>query len=136
MQHRTLTTLSSLRVGDIFKLPGKDEKYIVRQQGKTHTHVNIPLPMGPGMGYTGYNKYDDLVKCNKQVVFLRHTVPVAGETCLLSDLKEGDVFHTPDDIISEYIVAGGCVLPVRINEQPVPPLTSVSSVVYVRSDKK
>lgn len=35
---------------------------------------------------------------------LRHTIPLAGETWKIEDLREGDVFHTTEDIAAQYKV--------------------------------
>ena len=98
MQRRTLTRLSELRIGDIFHYPKQEEKFQVTDQTRGHTSINKPDFNG---GYI--SKYDELVKNTKQVIFLRHTRPQSGERFYVQDLRYGDVFHTLNDIITEYV---------------------------------
>lgn len=129
MEHRTRTYISSLRIGDIFHYPGKDEKHIVTGQGRNFTSVNKPSPDGGRK-----HKYDGQVTGTRRVIFLRHTVPQPGEACLLGDLKNGDIFHLSTDPISEFIKVNGCVYG-RQHDQRVPPLTAASQVVFIENIK-
>jgi hypothetical protein len=127
MQHRTVTTLKELRIGDVFHFPGKDEKYQVTYQSRTQTGINQPNGKG-GL----VNKYDSLKPNTKNVVFLRHTRPVPGEQCLFMDLYPGEAFHLPDDIISEYVKTETGVFNASGHASSLR-LSGTDKVVFVRS---
>ena len=130
MQRRTFTTAGQLRVGDIFHYPKQeDQKFQVTDQTRSHTHINRPNHNG---GFI--SQYDDLISHNKQVVFLRHTRPITGETFYVQDLRVGDVFHFPDDIINEYTKTVNGIVAKDGTLQP--PLPLLKELVFVRSDSK
>lgn len=130
MKRRTLTTTGELRVGDIFHYPKQeDQKFQVTDQTRNHTHINRPDHNG---GFI--SQYDDLVSKNKQVVFLRHTRPIAGETFYVQDLRVGDVFHFPNDIITEYTKTVHGV--VANDGRIVTALPLLQEIVFIRSDSK
>lgn len=105
MQRNTVTTLGELRIGDRFHFLKRVDVWEIT--GKTRSHNSINLP---GLNGVFINKYDDLKKSSTPVVFMRHTIPEPGEECIFSDLKYGDIFHLPDNVINEYIITkGGCV---------------------------
>lgn len=96
MERNTLTTLGQLRVGDRFRYNGRVDVWQVTAQLTSRTAVNIP-------GYSGFlHKYDEMKKNTIQVIFMRHTIPLPGEQCLIKDLQVGDVFHLESNLIKEY----------------------------------
>lgn len=99
MNRNQLTTLAELREGDRFRYPSRNEAWEVINQGGKNTFVNQFTPNGKRL-----HVHDIIKKSDTPVVFLRHTRPLPGEDCLLQDLRDGDVFHLPDNIINEYRV--------------------------------
>jgi hypothetical protein len=101
MNHKTLTTLGELRIGDsfVYKLNRQDVwRVMARADKNKRVAVNQVFNGEP------LHKYDELKKGSTSVVFLRHTIPVPGEEIFIEDLKEGDVFHNLQDIIHEYVI--------------------------------
>lgn len=102
MERKTVTTLGRLRVGDsfVYKLSRGDVwRVMALADKKRRVAVNIINVLGQPI-----YKRDDMVKVEKSVVFLRHTVPVPGEEIFLDDLSVGDILYHPDNIIEEYEV--------------------------------
>lgn len=102
MQRNTTTTFGELRQGDRFYFVGDSDKkayQLTEQKRSGKSSYNIVV--------NGENawQFDRQAAGNRPVVFLRHTKPLPGEECLLSDLKEGDMFFFPEDVVSEYLVA-------------------------------
>jgi hypothetical protein len=105
MERNTITTLGQLREGDRFTYPRRvDVWQVVGIVGK-HVEINQFLPWGDPI-----HKYAQLKKGNVVVKFLRHTLPLPGEECLLTDLQENDVFYFPSDVIAEFIVVEKFIL--------------------------
>ena len=88
MERNTQTTLAELRVGDRFVFVGRVDKWQVTQQELKYSLINAP-----GLGGKLIYSHDKKEKNTKVVVFLRHTMPLPGEKCLLEDLKNGDTFY-------------------------------------------
>jgi hypothetical protein len=102
MQKKTITSLGELRTGDRFTYSVKrlDVWQVMEKKGN-HIEVNQMLPGGlPRL------KYNEKKNSKTSVVFLRHTDPLPGEECFIEDLKIGDVFFRPNDIITEYEMLG------------------------------
>jgi hypothetical protein len=100
MNRNTVTTLGELREGDRFTHLKKKEAWEVMKQVGRITYVNLPGLVPGSFMY----RNDTPLKNSTQVVFLRHTRPVAGDDVPVEQLKPGDVFHKQDDIITEYEV--------------------------------
>src|ERR1044072_9426082 len=129
MQYKTLTTVGSLRIGDIFHLPRKSVKFQVMDTGITWASVNNP----DGCGGT-LNKYDQPMMNTKQVIFLRHTRPLQGESCLFGDLQPGDIFHAPDNVINEYVI-NDAKWAYGTNGEGLLDLKPSDKVIFVKSSK-
>lgn len=99
MDRNTLTTLGQLRIGDRFHYPKRVDVWQVIHKTSTQVSVNLP-----GLGESFVHKYPELKRGTTPVIFMRHTKPLPGERCLFQDLKHGDVFGLPDDVIKEYVV--------------------------------
>lgn len=106
MNKNETTTLSSLRIGDAFVFANRFKKtsdvwrVTARQDKAGRVAVNQVNPDTRQM----VHKYDELKRASVRVVFLRHTVPVIGEECLLDDLVPGDRFKMPDDSVHTWIL--------------------------------
>jgi hypothetical protein len=101
MNHKTLTTLGQLRIGDsfVYKLNRQDIWRVIAKADRSNRVAVNQIFNGKPI-----HKYDELKRASTSVVFLRHTVPVQGEEIFIEDLKEGDVFHNLEDIIHEYVI--------------------------------
>lgn len=88
MQRNTITTLGELRVGDRFSFVKKNEVWQVTAIKKNTTCFN------KFDGKARLLKFDEEKRSTVQVFFLRHTIPVPGEECMIEDLKPGDIFTT------------------------------------------
>lgn len=102
MERNTMTTVDKLRIGDRF--------YRASDKNKTMwTKVEAPVKKTFFQTYRHHarkdgDKYAIDVRSDLQVVFMRHTIPLPGEEWLLNELRVGDVFFMPNDIITEYKV--------------------------------
>lgn len=102
MKPNTATTFAELRVGDRFYFAADKQKKVYQLTreallGKPfYNHFD-----GNGNKVWMFDRQSDK---NKPVVFLRHTQPVLGEEWPISELKDGDIFHLPDNIVTEYLV--------------------------------
>jgi outer membrane lipoprotein-sorting protein len=96
MERNTLTTFGQLRIGDRF--------YATGDKSKTAYEVTGPKKYNHIMNGKKSWMYDKDVKEDRLVMFLRHTVPIHGEQCMVEDLKRNHIFYLPDDIITEYRV--------------------------------
>jgi hypothetical protein len=103
MRPKTITTLKELRIGDSFVFTRGDRKTPWRVTARADKSHRVSINMWDDRG-TWMHPYDDLKKGDTKVMFLRHTIPVVGEECFIEDLKEGDVFCRPEDIVHEYIL--------------------------------
>ncbi len=135
MEHTTITTLGQLRKGDSFLFMKGDRKTVRRVtvpvNQKNMVAINIPIPGG------WFNRYDDMKRARTEVMFLRHTIPLPGEECFMEDLKPGDVFFRPEDIIHEYVVqeTGSDFWTVRKMCEAAPIKAGrLSKVIFVRHD--
>ena len=99
MQRNTITTLGQLRVGDRFTFLKRVDVWHVTGQLTSKATINQMMPDGRLI-----HKYDDMKAAKTPVKFLKHTEPVPGEECQVQDLKPGDVFYHPFDVVSEWIV--------------------------------
>lgn len=100
MKRRTTTTLDYLRIGDRFTLgPNKTEVWEVVQRFGNNIEVNQREAHGKWK-----LKFNAIKKGGTSVYFLRHTMPFNGDECFIEDLKVGDVFWKPDNVMIEYIV--------------------------------
>lgn len=95
MQTKTHTTLSELRIGDAFVFANRYPKTseIWRVTARADKNGRVAVNQVDGVTKKLVHRYDDLKRASVRVVFIRHTVPVAGEECLIDDLKEGDIFY-------------------------------------------
>lgn len=94
-----MTTLGELRVGDRFMYKKRADIWqVTGREGKNRQLVTINqvLPWGDKI-----HKFDELKPAGTLVRFLRHTVPVAGECWKLEELRPGDVFIDPFDVMTE-----------------------------------
>lgn len=99
MQRNTITTLAQLRKGDRFTFTGKEEVW--QKTGCYGSNVTYNKFTDGGIAILKYDeKKADKTSCR----FVRHTVPLPGEDCLVQDLKQGDVFFMNDNIVVEYQV--------------------------------
>lgn len=97
MERNTKTTLGQLRIGDRYNyLLRCDLWQVVSQKGK-ETHVNQIM-----FGENKLHKYDYVKRSSTEVIFLRHTLPLPGERCILCDLKAGDLFHNGDAACTQF----------------------------------
>ncbi len=132
MDHKTLTTIGELRIGDSFVYKS------------TRTDVWRVMALADKKGRVAVNqvhngkpihKYDELIRSKKTVMFLRHTIPVPGEDCFIEDLQPGDVFFQPDDIIHEWVImeTGHDFYKVRRTDQAGPGYAGrLAKVVFVK----
>lgn len=98
MQRKTSTTLGELREGDRFAFL----KYVWQVMSKTGSFVNINQVSASGVVI---HKFDHMKRSKLPVIFLRHTKPEPGDDCLVSDLKEGDLFvHLKDFTLFDWEV--------------------------------
>lgn len=96
-----MTTLGELRIGDSFVYPKRTDPWRVRARADRNGRVAVnQLSTSGKWAY----KHDELKKAKTIVLFLRHTVPVAGEPCMLEDLDPGDIFLRPEDSVNEYVL--------------------------------
>lgn len=103
MKTKTLTTLGELREGDRFTyLKRLDVWQVMTVLPRGKFEVNQVDPVTKRQRF----KYHDVKSANTQVVFLRHTRPKPQEECFIEDLKPGDVFFKPDDVVTEYVLLG------------------------------
>lgn len=94
MEQKTTAQLKELRIGDSFIIPKREDPWRVmaREDKRGKVAINQIIngkPVWP---------QDTLVKGTREVMFLRHTIPVSGEQCFIDDLTVGDVFTRADDI--------------------------------------
>jgi sortase (surface protein transpeptidase) len=95
MKHNEFTFFEKLSLGDRFYFP-TDKAKVAYQV------------IAPGL----YNQvlddgrktlmHDKPAARDKPVIFLRHTLPQPGQPCRLHDLKKGDIFFFPDNVVLEY----------------------------------
>lgn len=102
MQPKTLTTINQLRIGDSFVFPKRVDPWRVTARADKNGRVAVNQWNAGTEKFI--HKFDELIKGSKQVIFLRHTVPVPGEECLVDDLQPGDIFFRPDDVVHEYVL--------------------------------
>lgn len=119
MEAKTVTTLGELRIGDsfVYSLSRGDVWRVMAMADKNkRVAVNQIDPRTRKPVW----KHDELKKANKKVVFLRHTVPVAGEPCLIDDLVPGDIFKRPEDSVHEWMLVnhGHMFSDVRRTDEP------------------
>ncbi len=105
MISKTHTTLNQLRLGDSFIYLSRfgqrrtDPWRVMALQDKNgKVAVNQVID-----GKTNY-KFDELKKGLTKVMFLRHTIPLPNEECLLDDLKPGDEFKMPDNTFHTWLL--------------------------------
>jgi hypothetical protein len=131
MEPRTITTLDQLRIGDSFVYRKRLDPWRVMAKADKSGRVAVNQVVN---GKTSW-KHDELIRGKKQVMFLRHTVPVAGEECLVDDLKEGDVFFRPEDVVHEFelVKHGHAFSDVRrLDEASCVKAGRASKVIFVR----
>jgi hypothetical protein len=105
MEFKTQTTLNQLRIGDSFTYIGmfgqkRTDPWRVMARADKSGKVAVNQVVE---GKTVY-KYDELKKGTTKVLFLRHTIPLPGEVCLLDDLQPGDQFKMPGDEFDTWVV--------------------------------
>lgn len=104
MQSKTITTLDQLRIGDSFVYLKRQDPWRVTARADKNGKVAVNQ-FNCQSGVDPKNqlyRHDNLVKGSRQVMFLRHTIPVPGEECLICDLEPGDVFQIPGDTVHDY----------------------------------
>lgn len=136
MQQKTMTTLNQLRIGDSFVFPRRTDVWRVMARADKKGRVAINQIVNGRAIFA----YDELKKGSKEVMFLRHTIPVPGEECFIEDLKEGDRFHMTDDIIHEWEIVQVGPTPqfvtIRRTDQPAPGKAGVLAKVVFISHKQ
>ena len=100
MNPKTTTTLAQLRLGDSFVFPKRQDPW--RVMARADKSGRVAINQISTADRKPLWKHDELKRGKTEVLFLRHTIPVPGEECLVDDLSEGDLFHMPDEIIHEY----------------------------------
>jgi hypothetical protein len=97
MKHNDFTFFEKLSLGDRFYFPSD----------KAKVAYQVVAPGLYNQVLDGGRKalmHDKPAARDKPVIFLRHTLPQPGETCRLHDLKKGDIFFFPDNVVLEYEV--------------------------------
>lgn len=135
MTPKTTTTLNELRIGDSFVYPKRVDPWRVTARADKSGRVAVNQWNAGTSSWIW--KQDDLKKGKTKVVFLRHTVPVPQEECMIDDLQEGDVFIRPEDPIHEWILVrhGHIFSDVRkISEAAPSKAGKMARVIFVRSN--
>lgn len=107
MEAKTHTTLAELRIGDSFVYengyPKRTEIWRVMQLPDSRNRVAVNRINADTR--KPILRHDVIKKGSVRVVFIRHTVPVEGQECLLDDLEPGDMCSRPDpDDNATYVV--------------------------------
>ncbi len=102
MEPKTITRLKELCIGDSFVYMKRVDPW--RVMALADKSGRVAVNQINAADRKPIWKHDELKKGHTKVTFLRHTKPVPGQECLVDDLKEGDVFFLPDDIIHEWIL--------------------------------
>lgn len=102
MNPKTPTTLGQLRIGDSFVYPKRVDPW--RVTARADKNGKVAVNQWNAGTEKWIHKFDELKKQSTAVLFLRHTIPVPGEECMIDDLNPGDVFYRPDDVVHEYVM--------------------------------
>lgn len=107
MEAKTHTTLAELRIGDSFVYengyPKRTEIWRVMQLPDNRNRVAVNRINADTR--KPILRHDVIKKGSVRVVFIRHTVPVEGQECLLDDLEPGDLFRRVEqDDKATYVV--------------------------------
>ena len=89
--------LGKLRIGDSFSVRrwwGK--RQIWRVTGVDKHFGDVPVNQVSRTGEKPLHAHDRFWPADRQVRFIRHTVPVPGEWILVEELKVGDVFRVEE----------------------------------------
>lgn len=112
MEQNTITKLGRLRKGDSF-VPIKKNLFRNKVDYSTGTwqvmalankYGNVAVNQVSEVTRKPLRKKDQLKDEDTEVKFIRHTIPLPGEKCLLVDLNEGDFFRMPDNEVIEYVL--------------------------------
>jgi hypothetical protein len=131
MKPNTFTTFSALSIGDRFHFPTDRARVVYQVTGQLHYNQVMEDGRKTMM-------YDKPAQKDKEVIFLRHTLPQPGQPCRLYDLKQGDIFFFPDNVVLEYEItatAGRQYFIRSVNDKGIGFEKIDCDVVFVKSVK-
>lgn len=86
-------------MGDRYHYLLKSDVWQVMEHTDKHTKVNQFI-----FGERQVHRYHIEKRKSTEVIFIRHTIPLIGEECMLCDLDNGDVFYIDDDVVTEHVI--------------------------------